>query len=323
MHSYFKQGNAWLSSHMFVVVLSAMFLGLVFPLKSSPELQLIAIALFAYMTFVTSLTTSLKDFVRIVSSPLVPLWILCLIHGLVPLFTWLLGTIFYPTDFYMRLGLVIAGSIPIAVTSIIWTSISDGDVALSLVAVTLDTLIIPIFMPTYLSYIVGQSIRIDYTHMLLQLIAMVTVPSFLGMIVNQTTHGRFNDFASSVGGFTSKLGNFAVIYLNAAVILPEIPWDRSMAKTMAVVLLVVLAGYAFGLLGSLILKKPRRETVVAMMFNVGMRNTSFGSVLAIAYFPPPVAIPVTLIMLYQQPVAAVASYLFSRFSEQEARCGQP
>lgn len=320
MRTCLEKGNRWLNSHMFVVVLGAMLVGFIFPLHNSPELRIFSIILFAYMTLVTALTTSLKDFVRIVSSPLIPVWILCLIHGIVPLFAWILGSLLYPDDFYMRVGLLIASSIPIAVTSIIWTSISNGDVALSLVAVTLDTLIIPVLMPTYIAYIVGKSIQIDYTTMLLQLVAMVTVPSFLGMTVNQITRGRFDDFARSAGGFTAKIANFIVIFLNAAVILPEIHWDKSITKTMAVVFVVVLIGYACGLLGSLILGKRRRETVVSMIFNVGMRNTSFGSVLAIAYFPPTVAIPVTLIMLYQQPVAAIVSHLLNRRGRETVDC---
>lgn len=48
-----------------------------------------------------------------------------------------------------------------------------------------------------------------------------------------------------------------------------------------------------------------------MIFNVGMRNTSFGSVLAIAYFPPAVAFPIILTLLYQHPIAAIVTQLFA------------
>lgn len=51
--------------------------------------------------------------------------------------------------------------------------------------------------------------------------------------------------------------------------------------------------------------------------NVGMRNTSFGSVLAISYFPASVAFPIILTLLYQHPIAAIISNLFDVFNRRE------
>lgn len=48
-----------------------------------------------------------------------------------------------------------------------------------------------------------------------------------------------------------------------------------------------------------------RETTVALTFTGGMRNISIGAVLAVSYFPPSVAIPVVLAMLFQQVLASI------------------
>jgi predicted Na+-dependent transporter len=79
------------------------------------------------------------------------------------------------------------------------------------------------------------------------------------------------------------------------------------------ILVISVSGYYLGYAGSYALEERSRDTVATMVYNVGMRNISFGSVLAVTYFPPAVAIPVTLAMLYQQPLAAVVSHLFHRF----------
>lgn len=301
--------NNFLGRRMFFTVLLALFLGFSFPLPRTPFLSTLSVGLFAYMTLITALGTRFREFIRVLSKPWVPLWMLFLIHGVAPLLAWAIGAVFYPQDFLVRLGLLVSASIPIAVTSIIWTSLAGGDVALALVAVTLDTLIVPVFMPTYFAFIVGEAVHIDYIHMLIQLLWMVTIPSFLGMGINDLTRGKLNRFSRSVGGVTSKIALLMVVSINASIVAPEIHWNSSLVKLLAVILLLTVLGYSLGFIGSLILKDRNPNTVTAMIYNVGMRNISFGAVLAIGYFPPPVSVPVTLAMLFQQPVAALVFYL--------------
>ena len=309
----FTKWNDFLGRRMFLTVLLALFLGLNLSLPKTLFLSSLSVGLFAYMTFITALGTRFRDFIQVLSKPWVPLWMLFLIHGVAPLIAWAIGAVFYPQEFFVRLGLLVSASIPIAVTSIIWTSLAGGDVALALVAVTLDTLIVPVFMPTYFAFIVGETVHLDYIHMLIELLWMVTIPSFLGMGINDLTKGRLNRFSRSVGGFTSKIALFMVVAINAGIVAPEIHWDFSLVKLLSVILLLTVLGYALGFIGSLILRDRNPNTVTAMIYNVGMRNISFGAVLAIGYFPPPVSVPVTLAMLFQQPMAAFVFYLLKIF----------
>ena len=50
-----------------------------------------------------------------------------------------------------------------------------------------------------------------------------------------------------------------------------------------------------------------------MMFSGGMRNISAGAVLAISYFPPAVAVPVVLGMLFQQTLASLYGFAIDRY----------
>lgn len=312
MEGFFVRGNQWMNKYMFVTVMVSLALGFVFPLENSAFLSALATGLFAYMTFVSALKTTLRDFARIIMKPSTSLWIIILIHGVAPLIAWGAGLLFYPNDFTMRVGLLIGSAIPIAVTSVIWTTIAKGDVALALVTVTLDTLLIPVLIPAFFKMVLGTSIALDYRDLVVRLLLMVTIPSILGMVVNDLTKGRLHQFADSIGGFTSKLATSVVIIINSAIVLPQIQWNLSIVKLMLIILALVSVNYYIGFLGSYLLKDRSKEVVVAMTFNVGMRNTSFGSVLAISFFPPAVAIPVVLILLYQQPIAAIISNLFNR-----------
>lgn len=76
MSNFFIKLNDWLSKKMSVVVPSGLFLGFFVNITDSPFLREVVVVLFAYMTFVTALTTSFKEFTTVLKRPWIPLWIL-------------------------------------------------------------------------------------------------------------------------------------------------------------------------------------------------------------------------------------------------------
>jgi predicted Na+-dependent transporter len=312
MSLLFSTWNDWLAKNMFFVVLSGLFLGFFLTLSDSIILRRTVVALFAYMTFVTALNTSFKDFIKVLRKPWIPFWILFLVHFITPLTAWVAGIIFYPNDPSIRLGYLIGASIPIGVTSIIWTSLVKGDLATSIVAVTLDTFIVPFILPLFFHLVAGQTINLNYLQMIEELMLMVTIPSIIGMLIHDWTQGKVTTFSKSIGGATSKLGLFLVITINSAIVVPQISWDISIVKTIFVTLFIVAIGYFVGYLGSFALKDSTRSTVLTMIYNVGIRNNACGLVIALTYFPIRVAIPMTLSILFQQPLATIISHLYRR-----------
>lgn len=304
--------NNWLGKHMFIVVLLGLLAGFLWSSGPTPFFTVSAIVLFACMTFLTALGSSLRDFIRVLHKPHMPLWSLFLVHIGVPAVAWLIGIVFYPHDPVMRLGFLVTASIPVGVTSIMWTAIINADVALTLIVVTLDTFIVPVWLPLFFLFIAGRVVHIEFWHMLIQLMLMVTVPSLAGMLVNDVTGGKTVPFAKSVGGVLAKFALFCVIVINAAEVGPDIHWNLSMVKLLFAILLLAISGFCLGFAGSYIYRRPKPETIGAMIYNVGIRNISFGSVLALSYFSPAVAIPVTLGIIFQQPLAATFGYFWSR-----------
>lgn len=313
MITYLAKFTSWLGQHMFYIVLTGLLLGFLVPIPDSQALRTTAIGAFAYMTFVTALGTSLKEFVRVLKKPIVPLWILVLIHLVTPFTAYLAGLLLFSGDHYTQLGYLVGTSTPIGVTSVIWTAIAGGSVTIALVAVTLDTLIIPVILPFFFKIVIGQSLQIDYLQMMFQLLMMITLPSVAGMLIHD--YGK-KDFLPAplkvIGNFLAKVAFFIVIFINASIVGPDISWDLSTLKIILVTMLIVAAGYFLGYLGSFIFKNRSREITLAMIYCVGLRNASFGVVLALTFFPHEVAIPVTMTILYQQPFAAIIPYFFRR-----------
>ncbi len=311
MINYLARVTAWLGQHMFFIVLSALLIGFLTPLPDSPALRAIVVGSFGYMTFVTALGTSLKEFLRVLKKPVIPLWILVLIHGVSPFIAWLTSLLLFSGDHYTQLGYLVGASTPIGVTSVIWTALTGGSVSVALVAVTLDTLIVPIMLPFFFKAVIGQTLQINYMQMMVQLLAMITVPSIVGMLIHD--YGRKDILPESIkviGNFISKVAFFVVIFINAALVGPDITWDLSTLKIVLATMFLVAAGYSTGYLGSFVCKNRSREIALAMIYCVGLRNASFGVVLALTFFPHAVAIPVTMTILYQQPFAAIIPYLF-------------
>ncbi|MGI6092910.1 MAG: bile acid:sodium symporter family protein [Veillonellaceae bacterium] len=317
MFNFFVRCNDWLGKNMFIVVLSGLFIGFSVDIADSSFLRAVVIALFAYMTFVTALSTSFKDFIKVLLRPWISLWVLILVHLVTPFTAWIVGLIFYPDEPYIRLGYLIGASIPIGVTSVIWTALVKGNLPVSLVAVTLDTLIVPIVMPLFLHLVIGQTIHLDYLKMIEELMLMVTLPSIAGMLLHDWTDGRISRFSKSFGGATSKIALLFVIAINAAVVMPQIAWNATIIKTLLVTLFVVSSGYFVGYLGSFALKDRSHEMKLTMVFNVGIRNNACGLVIALTYFPPAVAIPMTLAILYQQPLATIIFRMFKQLKPAE------
>lgn len=320
MWEKFRVLNSWLGKRMFYVTVLALVLGFTFPISVTKWTRDLVIVLFVYMTFITSLDIRFRDFISILKKPSVPIWMLFLIHAIMPVIAWSVGWMFYPDDFMIRLGFLISSAIPIGVTSIVWTSLGGGNVALALVVVTLDTLLSPLILPGFFSVIIGESIHINYAQMIGQLLWMVTLPSLLGMGLNDLTKGKMSTFTQSIGGITAKLGVFFIVLINASTVVPELKWEPALIKLLLVILLLVMSGYLVGYAGSFFIKEKKQETILTMIYNVGMRNINFGFVLALAYFPVTVAIPITLASIFQQPLAALISRKFNslkRHSEAE------
>lgn len=317
MSDYFRAWNQWLGKRMFLVTALALLLGFFIPVANTPFLQVLVIALFAYMTFVTALETSLRQFASVLSRPWVPLWILALAHLVTPAVAWLVGFAVFPEDMNVRIGYLISASIPVGVTSVIWTSLVKGNVPVSLVTVTLDTMIVPALLPFFFMLTIGKSLTINYGEMAWQLLWMITLPSIAGMLIHDATGGKVTEFAKGVGGFTSKIALFVVIVINAALVLPGIAWDASVLKMLLVTLFMVVVSYFIGYAGSFALKDRNRAITLSMIYNVGLRNISAGLVLALTQFPPAVAVPVTLFILYQQPLASIVPMIYRRFGRQD------
>ncbi|KWX76154.1 hypothetical protein AMQ84_15780 [Paenibacillus riograndensis] len=267
--------------------------------------------LFAFMTFAGSISLGFKDFVNVLKKPLPLFACLFILHIAMPLVALGIGNVLYLADEFTITGLVLAAVIPTGVSSFIWVSIYKGNTALTLSIILIDTLLAPFVVPGVLSLLIGTSVELDTGAMMSSLFWMIVVPSLLGMVLNEWTKGAVAPVWSPRLNPFSKLFMAAVIMINGSVISPYLA-DISLHLVGLAFVIVLLAstGYALCFLTARVFRWNEADEV-ALIFNGGMRNISAGAVLAVSYFPAPVAVPVVLGMVFQQLLASLAGFLLS------------
>jgi BASS family bile acid:Na+ symporter len=146
------------------------------------------------------------------------------------------------------------------------------------------------------------------------LLTMIVFPSLLGMALYDLTRGKVKQVWGPRLAPLTKVSMALVVSINASVIAPYLrDWSPKLFGTAIFVLGLATLGYLFGFMASRLMRW-NQATLIAVTFNSGMRNISAGAVLAIAYFPASVAVPVVLGMLFQQSLASVTGYLLHRRS---------
>lgn len=268
--------------------------------------------IFAFMTFSGSLSSNFKALKRVLAHPLPMFLALLILHILMPVWAWAIGHVAFGGDAFTITGLVLAAVIPTGITSFIWVSIHKGNIPLALSIILIDTFLSPFIVPYALTLTAGEKVQMDIWGMMQGLILMVVLPSLLGMLLNQVTDGKVKDVIGVRLVPFSKMGLVFVVMLNSAVVAPYLKVvDKKLVSIAVVVFLLSSSGYLFSWLISKMFKRDREE-IVTLTFTGGMRNISAGAVVAVAYFPPPVAVPVVLGILFQQMLASFYGHMLHR-----------
>jgi bile acid:Na+ symporter, BASS family len=317
IHSMLFKINKVLEKLMPVITPTSVVIGVLLTAWLLPFVYLVP-WIFAFMTFSGSLNSNFHDLKRVILHPKPIIICFVILHVIMPLLALGVGTLFFSGDVYTITGIVIAFVIPTGIMSLIWVTIYKGNIALTLSIILLNTMLSPLIITYSLKLLVGSNVAIDQWGMMSGLFWMIVVPSLLGMFLNHATKGNVKKSLSPKLAPFTKIGLGLVVAINSAAVAPflaDVSWK--LVGIIVTILLLAFTGYVFGGLAAKYLFHWKHEDIVALTFNSGMRNISAGAVIAITFFPPPVAIPVISCMLIQQLLASFFGQMLYRFSGKE------
>ena len=306
-----KRLGTWISGHMVLVVPLCLVVGVFFPQLLIPLRPAIP-TLFAIVTFQNALRNdfaSLRDTLR---RPQALLITLALVHVIAPLLISILAKALFGANPDTVVGLVLEGCVPVGATTVMWSGVYGGNVALALAMMFVSTTIAPFTIPWTLRLLVGATVEVDVAGMMGDMLYMVGIPAVLGVVFNEVSHGWGKERLSPVMAPLSSILVPIIIATNATgiskYVLNLTPWLVSVAAFVGMV--TVLSVFT-GLLVAHLTRQPP-DTTVTMAFDCGIRNISAGAVLAVAYLPAEALFPVMIGTLFQQLLAAVVGKTLQR-----------
>ncbi|MDC0192176.1 bile acid:sodium symporter family protein [Alphaproteobacteria bacterium] len=238
----------------------------------------------AFIMFSLGLNLRISDFTRIFTQPkdlIIGLFSQIII---LPIVAFIL-IIFYPNlPVELAVGVMILAAVPGGATSNFFTSLAKGDVALSISLTALTSLIciitIPFIAVYSYNYFVGTKIDVSILQKSLELFAIVTVPTILGMLVNSF----FNSFALN---FESKAKVISIVLLALVIIGAIIKYQSDVMSyfkqagliTLILNILMMIIAFYIGKFFASSIKKAK-----TFVFELGLQNGSVAIFVADSIF---------------------------------------
>ena len=169
----------------------------------------------AFIMFSLGLGLKISDFSRVLSQPKDILVGLSSQIIILPIIAFILILFFPSLPPELAVGVMLISAVPGGATSNMFTSLAKGDVALSISLTAITSLIcvitIPLIAINSYDYFMGSSKEVSILDKSLELFAIVTIPTLIGMVVNF----YFNSFARN---FENKAKIISVTLLAIVII---------------------------------------------------------------------------------------------------------
>eukprot|EP00792_Barthelona_sp_PAP020_P008607 TRINITY_DN3231_c1_g1_i1.p1 TRINITY_DN3231_c1_g1~~TRINITY_DN3231_c1_g1_i1.p1 ORF type:complete len:462 (-),score=99.62 TRINITY_DN3231_c1_g1_i1:642-2027(-) len=206
----------------------------------------------------------------------------------VPCIAFLFGKMFFPSDNYKVMGLLLCGLLPTSGMTISWTSISNGNTP-SAVKMTIIGLVLgSLATPLYLNFFMGTSVEIDMRLIFEPIIYVVFLPLILGVITRWAiikiwSLPTFNKNVKPKNPLLSLL--FVLLIIFVAMSLKA----KGIAKELGqffFLLIPVTVVYIINFVISTLIGKFffKRGDALALVFGSTLRNLSIALAIAMAAF---------------------------------------
>ncbi len=265
-------------------------------------------ALFVIM-FCSTFGLKFSDFVELgENGPPIIVGILLQLFAL-PLVAYCVAHLFYsvPNESELIIGHLCVSTAPAAISTIIWSRITGGNIALAVIVVGIHVLLVPLTAPLTLKLLVGGG-HVPMQALSIRLFIAVLLPTITAVSLYPYLNP---EKVKPLFGSIAKLGMLYMIVLNTSVAASTTPLSLEVARVMGIMAVQVSIFYAVGFwAGKLFRFSPQSR--LTLTYFLGMKNNGAALVMALAGFSAKSSLPVAIAIACQQPIASVIDRVWRR-----------
>ena len=210
----------------------------------------------------------------------------------------------------LTVGMLLVGSVAGGTSSNIMCYLAKGDTALSISMTAISTLLGVVLTPFLVSLMIGTSVDVPVSSMLMSLFKIVLLPVAAGVVMN----ALFSKFVRKAEVIFPYISMFAIVLIIAIVVA------LSSSKLVEVGLVVAAAviihnsiGLVLGYWVTYLLGFDAR-VCRTIAFEVGLQNSGLAAALAVKFFTPLAALPGTLFSVWHNISGSLLASYWSRKS---------
>jgi ACR3 family arsenite efflux pump ArsB len=204
-----------------------------------------------------------------------------------PLLAYGIGLLFFETEPYFRLGLLLIALLPTSGMTISWTVMAGGNVSAAVKMIVIGLLFGAALSPFYIGFFLGEAITVPVSNIVSQILLVVFVPLILAfgtqrILIYRYGTERFHKSIKPVFPLFSTFGVVLIIFvaiaLRARVIINN---PSMMLRVIPPILLLYVSFYGISYLVSRLVS---REDGIALMNGTMIRNLSIALVITLGAF---------------------------------------
>lgn len=210
-------------------------------------------------------------------------------------------------------GLVVLGSVPGGASSNIVAYLAGGNVALSVAATSVSTILAPLLSPVLVLWLVGSRVEVDAGAMVTQILKMVLVPVFLGVVVQLVLRQVVERLAPVVPWLSAA----ALAVVIAGIMSGSS--DTILQSGLIVVIAVMIhnaLGFCLGFLAAKLAGLQERERR-SIAIEVGMQNAGLAATLSSLSFGPLAALPAAVATIWHNIAGAIFASFLLKLRDQD------
>ena len=263
--------------------------------------------LLGIIMFGMGLTLKLKDFKQVITAPKEVITLVVAQYTIMPLLA--VGLVFlFQLPPEIAIGVILVGCSPGGTSSNVMTYLAKGNMALSVTATSVSTLLAPIITPALTLLLASAWLPVSFSAMFISIIQIVLVPIALGVAVQYL----LGDKVEQAVGILPLISVIGIIGVITAVVSNNV--ENILASGLlifAVVILHNLLGYLVGFLLGKVFRFDLRDTKT-FSIEVGMQNSGLAATLAATHFSPIAAVPGALFSVWHNISGSLAANWLSK-----------